>query len=535
MQANRPKRTAIYHAALIQMALMIAAISISAERLPVKSYTTSDGLPHDVVSRIRQDSRGFLWFCTNDGLSRFDGYGFTNYTTDDGLPHRIVNDMVETHDGTIWVATNDGLARFNPRGKRGVAMSGAEAISHQSDAKDTPMFVTYLPETPPLRKMILTLLEDSQGKIWCGTGDGLYWFEEGDGSGIFHRIEVVREIPDVGSEVSAIIQDRRGNVWVGMDAGQGLNRITLTGHVEHYTIINDDQSKSFKTLIETTEGEIWAGTSDGGLYLLVSDPVPGRPIFSRNYSKKDGLPSRWVHTLYQASDGKLWIGTTNGTACLVNDDSSLRQLRVYRDAQGLCDEATSSLIEDRDGNIWAGTSCGIKKIVRGSFVRYTESDGLSPGNVNGIFRSRTGEFFVITKQPFESVDKKSLVAAHFISRLDGNRFAAVRPGIPTNAAPGWGGGQIVVQDRNGQWWLPSDVGAAFRFPKPHRLEQLASTRPQAINIQDRQIFRLYEDSRGDMWISTMYQQLLLKARAFKRGGSRLLDQILWCRIVFHRR
>ena len=57
-----------------------------AERLPVKTYTVADGLLRDIVYRIRQDSRGFLWFCTAEGISRFDGYGFTNFTTDDGLP-----------------------------------------------------------------------------------------------------------------------------------------------------------------------------------------------------------------------------------------------------------------------------------------------------------------------------------------------------------------------------------------------------------------------------------------------------------------
>src|SRR5215475_11871702 len=131
MQVNQPRRIILYRAALIQLVLMIVAVSISAERLPVKTYTTSDGLPRDEINRIRQDSRGFLWFCTNDGLSRFDGYGFTNYTTDDGLPHRAVNDLLETRDGAIWVATGNGLARFNPKGQRSPSTGNAA------------LFVTY--------------------------------------------------------------------------------------------------------------------------------------------------------------------------------------------------------------------------------------------------------------------------------------------------------------------------------------------------------------------------------------------------------
>jgi ligand-binding sensor domain-containing protein len=87
--------------------------------LPVKTYTTADGLLRDTAQCIVQDSRGFLWFCTSDGLSRFDGYGFTNYTTDDGLPHRVVNSFLETRAGVYWVATNEGLAGFNPKRRCG--------------------------------------------------------------------------------------------------------------------------------------------------------------------------------------------------------------------------------------------------------------------------------------------------------------------------------------------------------------------------------------------------------------------------------
>jgi len=105
-----------------------------AELAPVKTYTTADGLPRDQANQIKRDSHGFLWFCTNDGLSRFDGYSFTNYTTDDGLPHRVVNDLLETRSGAIWVATGNGLARFNPKGRRNHADSiGATAA---------PMFVS---------------------------------------------------------------------------------------------------------------------------------------------------------------------------------------------------------------------------------------------------------------------------------------------------------------------------------------------------------------------------------------------------------
>src|SRR6266446_31926 len=83
---------------VILLLLVLAPVAQS-ERLPIKIYATADGLPNNEVNKIVRDSRGFLWFCTADGISRFDGYGFTNYGTSEGLPHPYINDLLETRAG----------------------------------------------------------------------------------------------------------------------------------------------------------------------------------------------------------------------------------------------------------------------------------------------------------------------------------------------------------------------------------------------------------------------------------------------------
>src|SRR5688572_17370457 len=101
---------------LLPLLLLVCfSTTTRAERLPIKLYTVADGLAHNGVNKIVRDSRGFLWFCTREGLSRFDGYGFTNFSTDEGLPHSNVSDILETREGEYWVATLGGLVRFNPR------------------------------------------------------------------------------------------------------------------------------------------------------------------------------------------------------------------------------------------------------------------------------------------------------------------------------------------------------------------------------------------------------------------------------------
>ena len=112
----RARRLRIRRAALLLLALLALASPLRAERLILKSYTTADGLPHDSINCVVEDARGFLWFCTDDGLSRFDGYGFTNYGIGDGLPSARVNAILPAPDGRHWIATGAGLVRFDPHG-----------------------------------------------------------------------------------------------------------------------------------------------------------------------------------------------------------------------------------------------------------------------------------------------------------------------------------------------------------------------------------------------------------------------------------
>ena len=88
-----PKRIRLLQ--FVGVLLVFTPGAAQAERLPLRPYTVADGLAHNEINKIVRDSRGFLWFCTAEGLSRFDGYAFTNYGTAEGLPHGTVNDFLD--------------------------------------------------------------------------------------------------------------------------------------------------------------------------------------------------------------------------------------------------------------------------------------------------------------------------------------------------------------------------------------------------------------------------------------------------------
>jgi ligand-binding sensor domain-containing protein len=253
--------------------IMIGFRIVRAEQLPIRTYTTSEGLPADNVNRILRDSRGFLWFCTEEGLSRFDGYQFVNYTADQGLPDRRVTDLLEARDGTYWVATGGGVCLFNPTG--------------------VPRFRVYRPGNDSYSRREEALLEDRSGVIWCGTRNGLYRLKDRSSGSEFEFVQLA--LPNEGTDfVQVIIEDRQASLWIGTQLS-GLYRRWPDGRVEHYTTRNGLSTNRIEALLEDSEGRIWAGTPDG-LGLLVAAPDPSRPILARLYTTRDGLVTSWIES-----------------------------------------------------------------------------------------------------------------------------------------------------------------------------------------------------------------------------------------------
>src|SRR2546429_8355956 len=148
-------------ASCLGLLFILGARSISAEQLPVRPYPTADGLPRDLILRIVRDSHGFLWFCTGDGLSRFNGYEFTNYGVEHGLPHPVINDLLETRRGVYWVATNGGGgARFNP------------SPLQNEQPQSSKLFTAYPVGDGPIANRVNLMYEDHARQIWAGTDGG---------------------------------------------------------------------------------------------------------------------------------------------------------------------------------------------------------------------------------------------------------------------------------------------------------------------------------------------------------------------------
>ena len=472
-----------------------------AEILPVKTYTAADGLPRDAVSKVRQDARGFLWFCTSEGLVRFDGYSFKLYGKEDGLPSRSVRDFLQTRNGEYWIGTIAGLVRFNPNGLPGQPANPAQA-----------MFAEMGYETPPptpFAKSVNEIYEDPQGLLWIGMEDGLYQVAEKQGQPMLRRIDLPFQNKLGYLPVRGIFKDKRNILWISAEHGANetystIYRLLPDGKLERHDI----QRGIVANFLQTTDGTIWASVSGlikGGLCQLDAHPQEGRELFSRCFQEKDGLPNNWIYALHQTNDGTIWIGTVEGAARF-SLDSALDQPRVqvYRGAEGVCDKAVTDINEDRDGNFWFSTACGATKFVRNGFVRYTKADGLADTTVRALLNDQAGGLIAVSNE------KRNLV----LNLFDGRRFEPIEPNTPPGTDHGWSWGQMIVNSRAGDWWIPTEAGILYRFRGITDIKQLARAKPQAYTAKegftDRMVWKMYEDARGDLWLSTSYLDKLLR-------------------------
>lgn len=462
--------------------VLLCASFVRAEKLPLKSYTTSEGLAHDRVKKIVRDSRGFLWFCTSEGLSRFDGYEFKNYTRDDGLPHRAVNDFLEKRDGEIWIATDDGLVLFNPSG-----VSNREPQSGNEHSE--PMFRVFRAADLKTEQKIWAvedLLEDRDGTIWAAAASGLYRLEKQDDWQL-RRFETPAAKENRNEGFSVLLEDRTGAIWAGTEHGL----VRIPPDKSRIQIIR--KKMSIQSLLEDREGRVWVGSSGGdetqiGVHLFSYAGDEPREI--RVFRKREGLSDDyWMNALLETSDGRIFVGVGNALCEYTPQaDLSKPQFRV------LSNDGIVALAEDASGNVWFSTnSSGVRRLARHGFVNYDTSDGLSSGRIGSIIPAEAdGEIYILT-QGFK------------IHRFDGKGFDTVAPrGM---IAGSWGTGQITFPDHLGAWWIAGATGLQ-RYPSVKRLEDLATVAPlKTYTTEDglfgNEVFRLFEDSRGDVWISVI--------------------------------
>jgi signal transduction histidine kinase/streptogramin lyase len=490
--------------------LAIAVARPAAERLPLRAYTTADGLPASFIKAIFIDSRGFVWFSTRSGLSRFDGVEFRNYTTDDGLPHPVVNDVLETRDGAYWVATNGGgICRFEPD-RRAPRRAGGS------------LFVCQSLGAHLLANRVNVLREDGRGRLWAGSDNGLFLIERNGAAWSARLVAPPHASLARGVGVAALLVEAGGRVWAG--GPHGLLRREDDGTWLLYGMRNTFNQTVYE--IAGKDGLLWLGLQGGVLILRpraaldrtdsatrsidLSRPCGGSVAGQAPADADDacliggslGLPRGPIRAIHHSPTGRTWIGTDAGVA-YVEDG----RLGVLHEPESIVGTTITSFTADRATGLWIGSINGAARLDTQGLVSYTERDGLGHRRVHAFYEDSAGRLFAVTGD-------------WVLNRFTGNRFDASSH-MPLQASYAWRSA-VMFLDGRGAWWRLTTAGlqriARVATPLAARRSHADLSLTTAEGLPHDSVQTVTEDASGDLWIATVSRNRTNLARWRRRIG-----------------
>ena len=460
-----------------------------------------------------QDRRGFMWFGTEDGLNRYDGYGFFVIRNDpdnpSSLSHNDVTTLYEDHSGIIWMGTNNGgLNRYDP---------ATETFTRYQFDPGNPRSIS--------NDFITALSEDNEGNLWIGTLAGLNRFVPA-GKNNEDTASFVRYIRDPnnswtlsGNVIRTIYVDQSGALWVGTEGGlnKGVRIVPGNHSIDSLLFIrihsnpNDPASLTddrIRSLYEDSRGTLWVGTERGLNKLIANPTLSGgrtRARFVRYFnspSNPRSLSHNGVYALFEDKSGTFWVGTNGGGIDRFNRDNGqfIRYENDPRDPTSLSYNQIRCIYEDRSGNLWIGTyGGGISKVDRGKkafehFTRDPESNNtLSEPIVWCVYEDEEGILWIGTHGGgLNRLDRKT-------GRYTQYRANPLNPrSLPSDFI------RCVVEDRSGYLWLGTSASGIARFNrKTGGCVTYQNDPSNPSSLSNNAIRALYIDASDTLWIGTL--------------------------------
>lgn len=443
-----------------------------------KGFTRIRGpieLTQNDVTSIAQDRIGFLWFGTQDGLIRYDGYEFVIYRHDrndaNSLAASFIRALHKDSNGRLWVGTDLGINLYNE--------TSDEFSRFPLDTGGT----------------IYDVEEDGLGNIWLGTSTGLYRFDELER--VFLRSDELDAL-NAGQPVWALARGDDGVLLAG--TANGLWGISRDEHAsisyESFDVGTDDSSakQDVRALEIDSEGRVWIGIFQGGLIRLDKKANVSRPM--------DHIVPRGnrISRIFEDSEGLLWIGTIeDGLLTYDRESGDVERLRHQpSDTRSLSHDRVRSIVEDKSGLIWIGAGPGgINRYDRRSeklaHFRFRTDDprSLSHNEVSTIHVGPSGGVWVGTFDGglnlFDGVDSFQRIQHDpgDDSSLSSNRVFAV------------------LVDSSGELWVGTGENGLNRYDSAtRRFEHYLNDPDDPDSISHNRVRVLFEDSRGQLWVGT---------------------------------
>lgn len=344
----------------------------------------TQNLTQQIVTQTFQDSTGNLWFVTQEGLNRYNGFELENYryslTNPHSLSHDATTSIVEDHSGTIWVSTRGGGLNRYDRIKNGFSSLLAGGIEEKS----------------PLTNDILTIFSDADGDIWVGYDNAFSRFNPETGS-FLHYFPQKSGLPYLG-EINSFTQSADGTIWAATLA-RGLIKIDKESMeiavVERGSFANSSTSPdSIFHVYADSNGDIWSLSLNSGA-TKYTPATESSERYLHSESNLQSLSSNTAFDIFEDKDNRLWISTLDGLNLYQPESKSFERFTAQN--TGLPSSRIYSVYQSREGVYWVGTVVGLATGSKNLFAKYNSSIGqLSNDSVNAFGETNDGSLWIGT-------------------------------------------------------------------------------------------------------------------------------------------
>jgi DNA-binding NtrC family response regulator/ligand-binding sensor domain-containing protein len=474
------------------------------DRIQFENISIDQGLSQSIVKCILQDEKGFIYFGTEDGLNRYDGYNFSvmrnNPQDGNSLSYNDITALYEDHLGNLWIGTfNGGLNKYNANNKKITRFlndpDNGNSISHNN---------------------INSIIEDDTGALWIGTDNGLNKIVEDSVDGIYSIERFLSEPANpnglIHNIVHTISQDQDGIIWVGTEGGlykllpnQGDDNYNIFDHYQHNPADPSSLSNNYiRTIFEDGRGNLWLGT-DLGLNMIVRSIRDENDIsfisYKYNPSNINSISHNEIYSISEDESGVLWIGTNGGGITLfdVEKNEFSRYLNDPQNPRSISYNEIRSVFRDRSGIMWVGLyGGGIEKVYRGAqqFSLYNHKtnnpNSLSHPIIWSICEDKNGILWIGTHGGgLDRLDRENNGFNHYKHNPDDPNS------ISSDIV------RMIYEDSGGILWVGTHGGGLNKFdPQTEIFKTYMNNSTDPTSLGHNEIRGIYKDKLEILWIGT---------------------------------
>jgi ligand-binding sensor domain-containing protein len=452
------------------------------------------GLSQTSVFSVFQDSKGFMWFGTLDGLNKYDGYSFTVYKSDPRNPNTLSNNTIvkifEDKQGYLWIGTlGGGLNKFDEKTE--------QFTRYRNDPRNS---------TSLSNDNVRSIFQDAGGHLWIGTNNGLNRYAPENDRFIRYG-NIPYSLNSLSNNVIWSIYESPadpGILWIGTYDGLNKFDVAKNAYSVYKNIPGDNASISNNyiwSIIEDDTDHLWIGSNNG--LNLFDKKHHTFERFTHDAHNPHSIGGNNVWTLWKDRNGTVFAGTLDGGLNKIVRSNTGRRYSFINythdpsDPGSLSHDFVWSIYEDRTGIIWLGTDVGINKLNpdASKFVHFKSEPykphSLSNNEITAIFRDHTGVLWIGTRNGLNRYDEQNNVFVHFINSSR-NRYS-----ISNNFI------RSIYEDKHGTLWIGTNGGGLNKYIRSKNIFYNMKNGNITSGISSNDITHIHEDADGTLWLGTL--------------------------------